>query len=77
MYRKVDLGMRSRDIDYPYVDLQWVPWQTLNSNKDSYKLGASVIKFWGPRENRDPGSLFSYEHGDSLMNLGTPQLYDA
>ena len=40
---------------------------------------AGVIKFWGPHENRDPGSLPSYEYGDSLVNLGTPppQLYDA
>ena len=44
---------------------------------DTHTTTTVVIKLWGPREKRDPRSLFSYEHGDSLMNLGTPQLYNA
>ena len=33
---------------------------------------SSVIKFWGPHDFGDPGSPISYEYGDPIINLGTP-----
>ncbi len=39
---------------------------------DEGRRGTGVIKFWGPRENGDPGSPFSRENGDPSGKMGTP-----
>ena len=46
--------------------------RTQSGNSSSELSGAGVIKFWGPGENWDTGSLFSWDYGDR----GSPFSHD-